>query len=125
MPRSPIEPYVIPVTLDDSPRSVSSPTSPTSVYHVRLEREGHQNVPVTDTRQADPGKPELLQNTHKVDPADKADVKSKPKFSGIDDGSVLIHVDNLSLPLTPRSSSVADTSSTRSQIASTPGDLTP
>lgn len=124
----PPEPYIIPINVTKTNSLYSTP-----------RKETVPNMEYTSVSEDNDVKKEAVIITETVDPEPKPDssvenepvqrnsvLKKKPEDL---DGSVLIHVDNLSLPLMSARSSNAnsslDTSSNRSVIGSTPGNLTP
>lgn len=121
-----IQPYVISVPAGNvsnySPRSPSGPVQ--NVVHVRMGFGGDEKAPAAATKEIKPGSTKQVNTSQKEAPKDGTNLKTKRKpLEG--DGSVLIHVDNLGLPpVSPKPSSV-NTSSNRSEMGSTPRELTP
>lgn len=121
-----IQPYVIQLPAGNgsnySPRTPASPVH--NPVYVRMGFGGVERAPTAAAKEIKPGQTKQLNNSQKEAPKVGANLKTKGKpLEG--DGSVLIHVDNLSLPpVSPKPSSV-NTSSTRSEMGSTPRELTP
>jgi hypothetical protein len=124
----PSEPYVIPINVTKTDSMYTTPRKEPvqNIEYVRVNQENNvidDTVIITDTIEPESKTKTVVENEHVQR---KSVLKKKPDAS---DGSVLIHIDNLSLPpLSSRTSDInssIDTASNRSVIGSTPGNLTP
>ncbi|XP_053404086.1 uncharacterized protein LOC123554394 isoform X1 [Mercenaria mercenaria] len=124
------EPYIIPVNVTNGDPLYTTPRKQPfqNGVHVRINQgENVKDNPVIITETVEPETRPLKEVESQPNESDQrqSTLRKKPD----DDGGILIHVDNLSLPPVSARSTSADssrnTSSTRSEIGSTPGNLTP
>lgn len=126
-------PYVVPMRfVEGEPMYTTLSKSPEKkVTHIRLDPEHSQNTPNTNITLVRKSTfvPVKMNPIFIPEQLAQRDIKSKTKPDYYGDGSVLIHVDNLSLPpasvRSTNANSISNATSTQSVIGSTPGNITP